>query len=78
MASSVCSASGSETVTIEQAGVPPTPPTPANVIGSVTCDGVGVPGVLISDGIEIVETDANGNYRLLSDSSPTRNGDMSS
>jgi len=58
---------GSETITIEQAGVPPTPPTPANITGSVTCDGVGVPGVQVSDGIDIVTTDAAGNYRLQSD-----------
>jgi len=52
----------SETVTVEQDGAI----TQFNVYGSVTCDGAGVPGVLISDGIEIVKTDANGNYKLQS------------
>ena len=54
---------GSETVTIEQAGKP----APANVTGTVRCNGAGVPGVLVSDGVEIVKTDANGNYRLQSE-----------
>ncbi len=54
---------GSETVTIEQAGKP----APANVTGTVLCNGAGVPGVLVSDGVEIVKTDANGNYRLQSE-----------
>ena len=53
---------GSETVTIEQAAQ-----TPANVFGKVTCNGNGVKDVLVSDGIDIVKTDANGNYRLQSD-----------
>ncbi len=53
---------GSETVTIEQEGKP----APFNVFGQVTCDGTGVPDVLISDGIEIVKTDAEGNYRFQS------------
>ncbi|MCR4570776.1 MAG: hypothetical protein K5652_01060, partial [Bacteroidales bacterium] len=53
---------GSETVTIEQAAQ-----TPANVFGKVTCNGTGVKDVLVSDGIDIVKTDANGNYRLQSD-----------
>ena len=54
---------GSETVTIEQEGVP----VAANITGKVTCEGAGVPDVLVSDGIEIVKTDADGNYRLQSD-----------
>ncbi len=54
---------GSETVTIEQAGKP----APANVTGTVRCNGAGVPDVLVSDGVEIVKTDANGNYRLQSE-----------
>ena len=53
---------GSETVTIEQAAQ-----TPANVFGKVTCNGTGVKDVLVSDGIDIVKTDDNGNYRLQSD-----------
>ena len=53
---------GSETVTLEQAGLEKE----YNVYGKVTCDGAGVPDVLISDGIEIVKTDAQGNYKLMS------------
>ena len=54
---------GSETVTIQQEGKKEVP---FNVYGKVLCDGEGVPDVLISDGIEIVKTDADGNYRLQS------------
>lgn len=54
--------SGSETVTVEQDGVEKE----YNVYGKVTCDGTGVPDVLISDGIEIVKTRADGSYRLQS------------
>ncbi|MBO4670937.1 MAG: calcineurin-like phosphoesterase C-terminal domain-containing protein [Bacteroidales bacterium] len=38
-----------------------------NIFGTVTCGGAGVPGVLISDGIDIVQTDADGRYSLQSD-----------
>ncbi|MBR6054166.1 MAG: calcineurin-like phosphoesterase C-terminal domain-containing protein [Bacteroidales bacterium] len=55
---------GSETVTIEQAGYQPIV---ANVIGTVTCGGAPLEGVLVSDGINIVETDASGTYHLQSD-----------
>ena len=54
--------SGSETVTVEQDGVEKE----YNVYGKVTCDGTGVPDVLISDGIEMVKTRADGSYRLQS------------
>ena len=54
-----------ETITIQQAGVEPE--LPANVRGKVTCNGEGLAGVLVSDGVEIVKTDAEGNYRLHSD-----------
>ncbi len=36
------------------------------VYGIVTCDGKGVPNVLVSDGAEIVKTDAKGIYQLKS------------
>ena len=36
------------------------------VYGVVTCDGKGVPGVLVSDGDLIVKTDANGIYQMAS------------
>ena len=54
---------GSETVTITQAGID----ADYNVWGKVTCGNAGVPDVLVSDGVEIVKTDANGNYRLQSE-----------
>lgn len=38
-----------------------------NIYGSVTCEGVGVPGVLVSDGITIVETNAVGRYAFHSE-----------
>ena len=54
-----------ETVTIQQDGVKPE--LPANVKGKVTCGGKGVAEVLVSDGVEIVKTDAEGNYAFHSD-----------
>ena len=54
----------SETVTIQQAGVKPVPT--GNISGKVTCNGAGVADVLVSDGYEIVKTDAEGNYVLQS------------
>lgn len=56
---------GSETVTIAQAGCEP--PAPNNVTGRVTCNGEGVADVLVSDGIQIVKTDADGNYGMHSE-----------
>lgn len=38
-----------------------------NVYGIVTCDGKGVPGVLVSDGAEFARTDENGIYQLKSE-----------
>ena len=38
-----------------------------NIRGRVTCAGAGVPGVLVSDGIEIVQTDADGYYAIQSE-----------
>ena len=56
----------SETITIEQAGVYVEPEPTGNVMGKVTCNGVGLAGVLVSDGYDIVKTDAEGNYVLQS------------
>ena len=42
-----------------------------NVSGSITCDGVGVPDVAVSDGSVVVLTDADGHYSFTSDK---RNG----
>ena len=38
-----------------------------NVYGTVTCGGAGVPGVLVSDGINIYETDEAGHYAFHSE-----------
>ena len=53
-----------ETITIQQAGATPEPQ--GNVTGKVTCNGEGLAGVLVSDGIQIVETDQDGNYQMAS------------
>lgn len=37
-----------------------------NVYGLISCDGTGVPGVVVSDGVEVCETDENGLYYLAS------------
>lgn len=37
-----------------------------NLYGIISCDGVGVPGVVVSDGIEVTVTDENGVYYLQS------------
>lgn len=37
-----------------------------NVYGLVSCEGVGVPGVVVSDGIDVVVTDENGLYYMKS------------
>lgn len=37
-----------------------------NIYGVITCDEVGVPGVVVSDGIEVTVTDENGVYYLAS------------
>ena len=55
-----------ETVTIEQAGVVVEPEVTYNIFGQVTCNGEGVADVLVSDGYEIVKTDAEGKYTLQS------------
>ena len=38
-----------------------------NLYGFISCDGVGVPGVVVSDGIEVTVTDEDGLYYLKSD-----------
>ena len=42
------------------------PSSGVNLYGVVACDGVGLPGVLVSDGAEIVETDERGVYQIKS------------
>lgn len=43
-----------------------TPATGSTVYGLVSCDGTGVPNVVVSDGIEVTTTDAKGVYNLKS------------
>ena len=38
-----------------------------NVYGFISCDGVGVPGVVVSDGVEVTTTDEDGLYYLKSE-----------
>lgn len=42
------------------------PSSGVNLYGVVTCDGKGLPDVLVSDGVEIVKTDAQGIYQIKS------------
>ena len=37
---------------------------PNKVSGSVTCEGKGLQGVVVTDGIDVVQTDAKGRYEL--------------
>ncbi|MBO4803439.1 MAG: calcineurin-like phosphoesterase C-terminal domain-containing protein [Muribaculaceae bacterium] len=37
-----------------------------NVSGTITCDGQGVAGIAVSDGYEVVQTDAGGHYAMTS------------
>ncbi len=39
---------------------------PDNIKGQVTCSGVGVPGVVVTDGYAVTTTDADGNYSFWS------------
>ena len=39
----------------------------SNIYGQVTCDGAGVPGVVVSDGTEVVKTDEDGFYQMRSE-----------
>lgn len=54
---------GDTTVTISD-GVQPEEG--STVYGKVSCDGAGLPNVVISDGVEVVKTDAEGVYQLKS------------
>lgn len=38
-----------------------------NIYGVITCDGAGVPGVVVSDGVEVAVTDEDGVYYLASE-----------
>ena len=49
------------------AEIPYEPDFTGNIYGTVTCGGSPVEGVLVSDGIDIVETDSNGHYAIQSE-----------
>ncbi|MBO4476336.1 MAG: calcineurin-like phosphoesterase C-terminal domain-containing protein [Bacteroidales bacterium] len=49
------------------AQIPYTPDFYGNIYGTVTCNGSPVEGVLVSDGIDIVETDSHGHYAIQSE-----------
>ena len=49
------------------AEIPYEPDFTGNIYGTVTCDGNPVEGVLVSDGIDIVETDSDGHYAIQSE-----------
>jgi len=42
------------------------PATGSTVYGKVSCEGEGIPGVVVSDGVEVVKTDAKGVYQMKS------------
>ena len=48
----------------EQEGITVTPAEGSTVYGRVTCGGIGVEGVVVSDGVEVVTTDKDGIYQL--------------
>ena len=54
------------TIRYSQSGTEITPAEGSTVYGQVACGGKGVPGVVVSDGIEVVKTDADGVYQLAS------------
>ena len=47
-------------------GIDITPEEGTTIYGQVACDGAGVAGVVVSDGVEVVATDADGVYQLKS------------
>lgn len=54
-------------VTIVSGVIPVEPDPESTVYGLVTCDGDGIPGVVVSDGVEVTVTDENGFYQMASD-----------
>ena len=46
------------------AGILPAEAAKKTVTGTVTCDGVGVAGVVVTDGVNMTKTDAKGAYAL--------------
>lgn len=55
-----------EALLVETSGGEPVPEAGMTVYGKVLCEGVGVPDVVVSDGCEVVRTDADGVYQMAS------------
>ena len=58
---------GTMDVTIKYAGEEEVEPAEGSTVyGKVSCEGTGIPGVVVSDGVEVVKTDAKGVYQMKS------------
>ena len=58
---------GTMEVTVKYAGEEEVEPAAGSTVyGKVSCEGTGIPGVVVSDGIEVVKTDSKGVYQLKS------------
>ncbi|MBQ2103119.1 MAG: hypothetical protein II479_06095 [Bacteroidales bacterium] len=55
-----------EALLVETSGGEPVPEARMTLYGKVLCEGVGVPDVVVSDGCEVVRTDADGVYQMAS------------
>lgn len=58
---------GSVTIKLKRISDGVEPGEGTTVYGKVTCAGQGIPGVVVSDGYEVVQTDSEGVYRIASD-----------
>lgn len=58
---------GQSRITVVAADDGLSPAEGATVYGKILCSGVGVPGVVVSDGFEVVKTDENGVYQMASE-----------
>ena len=58
---------GTMEVTIRYAGEEEVQPAAGSTVyGKVSCEGTGIPGVVVSDGVEVVKTDSKGVYQMKS------------
>ena len=57
---------GKSSITVEKYDDGVHPAAGSTVYGKVSCDGEAIKGVVVSDGIEVVKTDANGVYQMKS------------
>ena len=57
---------GSTTIKLKAIGDGVEPGEGTTVYGKVSCAGQGIPGVVVSDGYEVVQTDSEGVYRMVS------------